>query len=146
MKKTLTFFGIACLILSGLLTAVPVKATDVIEVWIDIKPGSCPNSINPNSKGVIPVAIITTLTFDATDVDPGTVVFSDADAVPLRWTLEDVMTGDGDPPDGKMDLLLFFKTQECSFSGYSATLTGNLFDGTPIEGTGSINLVPKGKP
>ena len=144
MKKTLTFFGIACLILSGLLTAVPVKANEVIEVWIDIKPGSCPNSINPNSKGVIPVAIITTGTFDATTVDPATVVF--AGAAPLRWTIEDVWEGDGLPPDGDLDLLLFFKTQECSFSGSSATLTGDTFDGQSIIGIGSINLVPKGKP
>jgi len=144
MKKTITFFGIACLMLSGLLTAIPVKANDGIMVLIDIKPGSCPNSINPNSKGVIPVAILTTEEFDATDVNPETVEF--AGAAPLRWTIEDVMSGDGVEPDGDLDLLLFFKTQECSFSGSIATLTGNLFVGTPIIGTGSINLVPKGKP
>jgi hypothetical protein len=41
-----------------------------VAVPIDIKPGSFPNSINPQSKGVIPVAILTTDTFDATTVDP----------------------------------------------------------------------------
>lgn len=27
------------------------------ECWLDIKPGSCPNSINPDSNGVIPVLV-----------------------------------------------------------------------------------------
>ena len=30
------------------------------DVFVDIKPGSSPNSINPKSQGVIPVAILTT--------------------------------------------------------------------------------------
>ena len=140
MKKSTIFLEIAVLMILCLLTGVIVNANTVISVSIDIKPGSCPNSINPNSKGVIPVAILTTGAFDATNVDPVTVTF--ANAIPLRWTIEDVMQGDGEPPDGDLDLLLFFKTQECSLSGSSATLTGNLFDGTPISGSGSINLVP----
>ena len=141
MKKPISLLGIAFLVLSTLLIAVPVKA-NTVPVSIDIKPGSCPNSINPNSKGVVPVAILTTPGFDATTVNPVTVRF--AGAPPLRWTIEDVWRGDGVLPDGDLDLLLFFKTQDCSFSGSSASLTGNLFDGTPISGSGSINIVPKG--
>ena len=38
----------------------------VTTVTIDIKPGSFPNRINLRSKGVIPVAVLTTATFDAT--------------------------------------------------------------------------------
>ena len=45
-----------------------------ITVAIDIKPGSFPNSINPKSRGVIPVAILTTDSFDATTVDSTTVL------------------------------------------------------------------------
>jgi len=47
----------------------------VIEVDIDIKPGSDPNSINLKSKGVVPVAVLTTDGFDASTVDPETVGF-----------------------------------------------------------------------
>ena len=36
-----------------------------VLVSIDIKPGSYPNSINPKSKGKIPVAILSTEGFDA---------------------------------------------------------------------------------
>lgn len=49
-------------------------------VVIDIKPGSDPNAINPRSKGVIPVAILTTDTFDAQSVDPSTVQFGPSSA------------------------------------------------------------------
>ena len=49
-----------------------------LEVEIDIKPLSDPNSINLKSRGVIPVAILTTPAFDATTVNPGSVVFADA--------------------------------------------------------------------
>jgi hypothetical protein len=44
----------------------------VIVVTIDIKPGEFPNSINLKSKGKIPVAILTTNTFDATTVKAST--------------------------------------------------------------------------
>jgi hypothetical protein len=109
-----------------------------IEVTIDIKPGSFPNSINLNSRGVVPVAVLTTDDFDATTVDPVTVLF--ADASPLRWTREDV---DG---DGDTDLLFHFRTQELTLDGDSAeaTLTGETTDGTQIEGTVAVNIVPNG--
>jgi hypothetical protein len=73
----------------GYATAAP----PVLEVDIDIKPGSDPNSINLESKGVVPVALLTTDDFDASTVDPVTVEF--AGASPLRWVIEDV-DGDGD--------------------------------------------------
>lgn len=52
-----------------------VRMTSMITVDIDIKPGSFPNTINPKSERVIPVAILTTDTFDATTVDPLSVKF-----------------------------------------------------------------------
>jgi len=47
------------------ITAIPVE--------IDIKPGSDPNPINPGLKGLVPVAILSSPEFDATQVDPATV-------------------------------------------------------------------------
>lgn len=106
-------------------------------VAIDIKPGSYPNSINLKSKGVVPVAVLTTPDFDASTVDPATVVF--ADASPVRWAIEDV---DG---DGDMDMLFHFNTQQLNLtlSSTEATLTGNTTDGTPIKGTDSVKVVPR---
>lgn len=109
---------------------------DQIAVSIDIKPGSYPNSINLGSRGVVPVAILTADAFDASIVDPATVVF--AGAAPLRWAMEDV------DYDGDLDLLFHFKTQELDLDMDSteATLTGETFDGMLIEGTDTVNIVP----
>jgi hypothetical protein len=83
------------------------KITDVVVVTIDIKPGSFPNSINPKSKGKIPVAILTTDAFDATTVDPTTVLFgaTGTEAAPVQSALEDV---DG---DSDTDMTLHFNVQ-----------------------------------
>jgi len=109
------------------------------ERSIDIKPGSYPNSINLGSKGMVPVAVLTTDDFDASTVDPDTVSF--AHASPERWMLEDV---DG---DGDMDMLFHFKTQDLDLDENStrATLVGTTYDGTPIWGTDTVKIVPKGK-
>lgn len=109
------------------------------ERSIDIKPGSDPNSINLKSKGVVPVAALTTGEFDATTIDPATVVF--AGASPVRWATEDV---DG---DGDADLVFHFKTQALDLNkdSTSATLTGGTSDGKHIRGTDAVRIVPAGK-
>lgn len=106
-----------------------------LTVAIDIKS----YNINPRSKGVIPVAIFTTDTFDATNVDPLSVVFGPNRAMAIHGIghIEDV---DG---DGYDDLMLHFNTQntgiECGFT--SVSLTGETFGGQAIEGSDSINTV-----
>jgi hypothetical protein len=114
---------------------------DIVSITIDIKPGSYPNSINPKSKGKIPVAILTTEDFDASTVDPDTVEFLGAS--PLFLAMDDV------DDDGDMDMILHFNTQELDFSllmdegddypyGY---LTGETIDGTEIEGKDTVRIV-----
>jgi hypothetical protein len=109
------------------------------ERAIDIKPGSDPNSINLKSKGVVPVAVLTTDGFDASDVDPVTVLF--AGAAPLRWAMEDV---DG---DGDVDMLFHFEAQELDLTEGStqAFLTGYTHGGEFIWGKDTVNIVPKDK-
>lgn len=111
----------------------------LIPINIDIKPESDPNSINLNSNGVVPVAILTTPEFDASTVDPTTVRF--ADASPIKRTIEDVDS------DGYLDMLLHFDTQELNLdaSNTEATLTGMTDDGIEIVGTDSVNIVHKRK-
>ena len=105
---------------------------------IDIKPGSVPNSINLKSKGIVPVAILTTDGFDATMVDPDTVQF--AGASPERWTMCDV------DDDGDQDMLFHFRTQDLDLDEYSteASLTCYV-DGEVFEGRDSVRIVPAPK-
>ncbi len=113
---------------------------DAIIHWlVDIKPGSDRNSINLKSKGVVPVAVLTTDGFDASDINPGTVQF--AGATPVRCTQEDV------DQDGDLDLLCHFKTQDLDLDENSteATLTGSTYASQPVVGTDAVNIVPKDK-
>ena len=109
------------------------------EVTIDIKPGSDPNSINLGSKGVLPVAVLSTDDFDAAWIDPDTIEFTGA--APLRWAFEDVDN------DGDQDLVLHFKTQELDLdkNSTSAELTGETFNGIPLGGSDAVRIVPKKK-
>lgn len=118
---------------------IQVSGKEDVEVLIDIKPGSYPNSINLKSKGKVPVAILTNDDFDAYDVDPVSCEF--AGAYPLRWKMEDVDN------DGDHDMLFHFKTRELELTKESteATLGGETYEGVQITGTDTVNIVPKGK-
>jgi len=135
MKKS-QLLGIVLVLLS-LLVVVPAWANGDLEVDIDVKPLSCPSSINPKSKGKIPVAIITTDVFDATTVDPATVRFTGNFAEPVRWAFED-FDGDGD-----IDLVLKFKTQDCELPEEDGLvyIYGELLDGTTFIGDDWVNIV-----
>ena len=111
---------------------------ETIEAVIDIKPDSDINPINLKSKGLVPVAILTTDDLDALTVDLDSISF--AGAKPAKWVVQDI---DG---DGNDDLLLHFATQELSdLSSYSteAVLTGVTLDSIPLIGKDSVKIVPK---
>jgi len=118
---------------------VTVTATppEELTIDIDIKPGSEPNPINLKSNGVIPVAILTTDAFDASDVDPPKARFEGAP--PVRWMFVDV---DG---DRDLDLLLYFRiTPDMSIVAgqEEACLTAETFDHMILTGCDSIKVVP----
>ena len=119
-----------------------------LEVDIDIKPGSDPNSINLKSKGVVPVAFLGSAIFDVTDVDVETLEFGPAGATPAHDLTDPVVYADHLQDvnlDGFMDLVCHFKTQELGLvkGDTDATLTGETNDGVIVYGTDSVNIVGK---
>jgi probable HAF family extracellular repeat protein len=110
-----------------------------IKVRIDIKPGSKKTRINLRSKGNIPVAILSTESFDATQVDWETVTFGPDGATEShgRSHVEDV------DRDGDMDVLLHFDTQDTGIQcgDTEVTLTGETFDGQSFTGSDAIETV-----
>jgi len=116
-----------------------------IEVAIDVKPGSDTNSINLGSKGVIPVAILSTADFDATTVDPGTVTLGGF-GVALRGKASKLMAHEEDVNgDGLIDLVVQVETEnfdESSFQDGSVVLEGETYGGKPIRGSDEITIVP----
>ncbi|WP_135612217.1 hypothetical protein [Methanococcoides sp. AM1] len=132
-------------ILIAMMTLLAVMPAAMGHNYIDVKPGSCPNSININRGGVLPVAILGGEFLNVTDINlsepielgfykqTGPGVFELVYVPYLRYSFEDVagpvIVPDseypccGTPgPDGLMDLSLKFNMTELVAAGLSADL------------------------
>ena len=111
-------------------------AADPVRVSIDVKPGDSATTIQPDREGMLPVAILSMESFDATTVDPATVRFgpTGSEARPFRTAQEDV---DG---DGDTDMMLLFRMRETGIrcGDTSVSLKGTTQDGTEIEGSEAV--------
>lgn len=105
-----------------------------VEVEIDVKPGNDRNHINFRSRGVVPVAILTTDEFDAASVAPELTIF--AGALARRWATCDV---DG---DGDNDLKLRFRVRklELEVGDTEAHLAGWTVNGDEIHGCDAVKV------
>lgn len=130
-------------------------------VEIDIKPGSCPNPLNVESKGVLPIAVLGTEGFSVFEIDLASIRLHGV--APIRSGYEDVSTPVWDAldecacteeaPDGFVDLTLKFDTQEvvealgpvADGEELELILTCELIDGTPLQGSDCIRIIKKGK-
>ncbi|MBN1930462.1 MAG: hypothetical protein JW786_02495 [Desulfobacterales bacterium] len=141
-----SYLSSAVVILNGETVEVP------LDVGIDIKPGSYPNCFNINGHGAIPVAILGSVVLDVNQIDIGTIQFGGLDVrvkgngTP-QCSVEDVsgdFTSPEGAPDGIPDLVCHFVDDAGSWSpdNGTATLTGMLVDGTKIQGTDEICIVP----
>jgi hypothetical protein len=124
---------------NGALATVEAAALDPTQVGIDILPGQYPNAIRPGSLGNVSVAIHTTSTFDATQVDPNTVRFGPDLTAPGQGT---ILIKDTDH-DGDLDLYLQFRIRKTGIrcGDETAPLIGATFAGDPIQGSDSILTV-----
>ena len=92
------------------------------------------------SRGVIPVAILGSDTFDVFDVDVRTLAFGPEGAAPKHKK-------SGHPEDVNddefTDLVSHYQTEEAgvAFGQNETCLTGELIDGTPFEAWDSILIV-----
>jgi hypothetical protein len=148
-----------------------VVAAAGVSAGLDIKPGSCPNSFNPRSNGVLPVALVGSADFDVTQVDISTILIGRADGVGAavaprpgpqgpQARFEDAATPFGGDlcgchthkGDGVLDLSIKFDSRQVTAALeleslargtlVELLLSGLLLDGTPFTGRDCIRLVP----
>jgi hypothetical protein len=123
-------------VIIGTVNGVPPSVT---VVSIAIKPPTAsPVPINPGSRGVIPVAILSTNAFNATTVDPTTVRFGTNNAKNSSPASVEDVNGDGRP-----DLVLHFRSQDTGIAcGDSVvTLTGKTTANISFTGSEAIQTV-----
>lgn len=108
-----------------------------LSIVVDIRPFSSNNNVNPNSSGLIAVAVLTTESFDALQVDPETVQFGPAGAtrVHAQDHVKDV------DKDGDIDVLFHFRIPETGIQcgDTEAALIGHTYDGASISGADLVN-------
>lgn len=128
-------------------TALTATVTKLVPpVPIEIKPpASAPVPINQSSSGVIPVAIISSPTFDATTVDPTTVALAGAEVQMIGKSGKYSCSAQDVNGDGLNDLVCQVSTAQFLIQpGQSnAVLQAKTFGGQPIQGQEAITIVPQ---
>lgn len=156
--------GFGCTIETGTFcTNVACEGTaDALPVYVDMRPGECPNKLRVDAPFAIPVAILGTADFSVIDVDPSTVRLTRegmaTEVSPLSWNLADV----GTPfmgslcgchalgMDGLQDLRFKFRITDVATmlglgplagSQVALTITGNLTTGEEIGGADCVLVI-----
>lgn len=114
-----------------------------VTVKIDIRPHAHANNVNLNSGGLLPVAVLSSATFDARFIDPNTVFLAGAPAVAEKrgWPKMDIKDINH---DGRKDAVFAFKIQdmEVAATDKEATLVGKTIAGVSFTGKDKITVVP----
>lgn len=120
-----------------------ISSCGAVLAVVDIKPGSDPNSINLGSDGLIPVAILTTATFDAADVDQPSLTLEGGHSK-VKAHSENIGSFEDVDGDGDLDLVVQFPTADLQLTeaDTEAILEGLSLDGTLIVGFGAVIVVP----
>jgi len=113
-----------------------------VPIGIKIKPGSCPNTINPKSEGMLLVAILSSSTFDARTVDQSTLTFGRTGSEhSLAFCNPNPEDTNG---DGLLNLLCHFNTAQAQFlpGDTVGILRAKTTAGQSIIATDSVRIVP----
>ncbi|WP_257462572.1 NHL repeat-containing protein [Archangium lipolyticum] len=112
----------------------------VLQAVIDIRPGVAVNELDPRSHGKLTVALLSSDTFDATQVARETIRFgaTGSEARQVRSWRRDVND------DGRLDTVLVFEVQDTQLTcaSTSAVLTGHTSTGVAFQGSDAV--VPTG--
>ena len=113
-----------------------------LDVQIDIKPDSHPSVINLDSGGMVPVAVLSDGTFDATQVLPETVRFAGARVAVRSKGIHMADAKDVDK-DGDDDMVFHFKTEDLKLKNgvkvAELKLTGRLKTPVGAQSAGRTN-------
>lgn len=113
---------------------------DLLDVAIDIKPGTADNPINLKTEGVVPVAVLSSPTFDATTLDPSTATFgpTGTEASALSCALDKDVNA-----DGLLDAVCRFEVLAARIGcgETSATLLARTACGYPIGGSDALHTL-----
>jgi hypothetical protein len=110
----------------------------VLTADIDVRPGSPNNNIQPNSGGVVSVAILSSSDLDAATVDPATLRFG-----PNQTGVKSVRRLRDVNGDKLRDLVVQFRISESGVRCGDSTVSvsGQTVQGTFFEGSDSIGTV-----
>jgi hypothetical protein len=112
-----------------------------VEVAVDLKPGSFPNTVNLSSRGVVPLAILSGAVA-ATRIDVASVLVAGAPvaARPNGTRMAGLEDVDG---DGALDLVVHVRTRSLLLApdATEVVVTGRTVEGAPFQGSDSIRLV-----
>ena len=99
--------------------------------------------INLNSAGVIPVAVFSSDTFDATIINPDTIFLASAQVKVAGKSDKFLCHNEDVNDDGLADLVCQVETAEFMIEAGQGTaeLTATTFDGSAIRGEDSIRIV-----
>ncbi|MEJ2720033.1 MAG: hypothetical protein P8181_02670 [bacterium] len=162
---------------SGLISRIPVKINytpEPVMLRLDLLPGTCPNELNPWSRGALWAALLGSTEFDVTEIDLETVTLTTADyatdgvkpgqhriwdsSTPSDGSMEPDCTPSG--TDGFDDLNLKFDLGGVADlvgpgsmgDEVRLVLTGLMTDGTPFSAEDRVRIVgvdieePPGEP
>jgi hypothetical protein len=116
----------------------------VITAAIDVKPGSDSNCVNLGSAGVIPVAVLSSNNFDATQINPATVSLAGASIKLVAKSGRFLAHREDVNGDGLLDLVCQVLTEDFFLEpGESTALfEAETFNGIQVRGEDSVCIVP----